>query len=228
MVERNKTYDLGVYGELGKLVAKGDLKAFALVLKGAKEGNGDAQLEAGFAYAQGFCVKKNNRIAAEWYEKAASQGVLNAQFNLGCLHYLGLDCKRSVQNALRWFELAAKGGHARAKQNLVSMTMEAELAAEEHAYWIAIGVNKAMGVVKYDLAHSYLTELKKLVVDPEVRRELSNVASDGRYGLAKASEIQQALTLVYNISSATPLAIEKVLYCAVNNDWQMFDTMPAQ
>lgn len=88
MSNSNTTYDPGIYGELGKRVSQGDKKAFDLVMEGAQAGDGYAQLEIGFAYAKGFCVKQDNQIAAEWYEKAAAQGVLNAQFNLGCLHYL--------------------------------------------------------------------------------------------------------------------------------------------
>ena len=228
MSDRNVTYDPGIYGELGKKVARGDAKAFELVLRGAQAGDGYAQLEAGFAYAKGFCVEQDNRIAAEWYEKAAAQGVLNAQFNLGCLHYLGLGCKRSVQNALYWFEMAAAGGHATAKQNLVPMRMEAELAVEEQAYWAATGVNKAIGIVKYDLAHGYLSDLKKLAMDSEVRQGLSTSLVDGRFGLSKAKEIENALILSYNISSATPIPMEKVIYCAVNEDWDMFDNMPKE
>lgn len=227
MTDRDKSDDPCIYAALGEKSRAGDMNAFELIKQGAAKGDGYAQLELGFNYAKGSCVKQDNRLAAQWYEKAAAQGVLNAQFNLGCLHYLGQGCKRSVVNALHWFKIAAGGGHARAKQNLVPMQMEAELAAEEHAVWAERGINKALGIVKYDLAHGYLAELQALAADPEVRQGLRTAATDGRYGLAKVTEIGHALTLVYNISSSTPLAIEKVLYCAVNNDWQAFATMPA-
>lgn len=228
MTDRDKSYDPGIYAALGEKSRAGDMNAFEAIKQGAAQGHGYAQLELGFNYAKGSCVKQDNRLAAQWYEKAAAQGVLNAQFNLGCLHYLGQGCKRSVVDALHWFKMAADGGHERAKQNLIPMQMEAELTAEEHAIWAARGINKAPGIVKYDLAHGYLAELKALAADPEVRQGLRAAATDGRYGLAKAAEIGQALTLVYNVSSSTPLAVEKVLYCAANNDWQAFETMPAQ
>jgi TPR repeat protein len=222
-----KHYDPGIYGELGRRIAQGDVRAFDLVMKGAHNGNGYAQLEIGFAYANGFCIKQDNCLAAEWYERAAAQGVLNAQFNLGCLHYMGLGVERSVQNALHFFEMAAKGGHARARQNLAPMRMEAQLVAEEHAYWAAMGVNKAPGLVKYELARKYIEELKNLTSDPDVRQGLQMAANDSRIGLQKDDKIKRAVILVYNISSATPLAIEKVLHCAVADDWELFESMPA-
>lgn len=228
MSEGNKSYDPGVYAALGEKSRAGDMKAFEAIKQGAAQGHGYAQLELGFSYAKGSCVEQDNRLAAHWYEKAAAQGVLNAQFNLGCLHYLGQGCKRSVVDALRWFKMAADGGHARAKQNLVPMQMEAQLAAEEHAIWAAQGINKAPGIVKYDLANGYLVELKSLTKDPEVREGLRMAATGGRYGLAKATEINQALVLIYNISSSTPLAIESVIYFAINDDWQAFEAMPKQ
>ncbi|SDD49505.1 tetratricopeptide repeat protein [Belnapia rosea] len=226
MSEIAKKYDPGIYGELGKWIAQGDKKAFDLVLDRANNGEGYAQLEVGFAYANGFCVQKDNRRAAEWYEKAASQGVLNAQFNLGCLHYLGLGQERSVQNALHWFSMAAEGGHAQAQRNLAPMRMEAHLVAEETAHWKALGVNKAPGIVKYELAHQYLSELKEMVADPDIRSRMMMAATDGRIPVDDFDRLKKAFVLVYNISSATPLPIEKVVYCAINNDWEPFESMP--
>ena len=234
MSDRNVTNDPGIFGALGTKIAQGNRDIFKAVLKVAEAGVSYAQLEVGFAYAKGFCVEKDNRIASEWYEKAAAQGVVNAQFNLGCLHYLGLGCERNVQNALYWFEMAADGGHAAAKQNLVPMSGwlrgegSTELAIEEHAHWAEMGVDKAMGIVKYDLAHSYLLNLKNLAMDSEVRRGLSSAMVDDRFGIAKASEINAALILCYNISSATPIPIKQVIYCAINEDWEIFENMPKE
>ncbi|WP_368495624.1 tetratricopeptide repeat protein [Pseudomonas fulva] len=212
--------------DLGQLVAQGNIEAFKTLETRANSGEAVAQLEFGFAHAKGYCVQQDNKLALYWYEKAAEQGVLNAQFNIGCLHYLGQGCKRDVNEALRWFHIAAAGGHEVAKKKIEPMKMEASLAKDEHVLWQAQGINKAYGLVKYELAHKYLSELKDLASDPEVRDGLRMAASDGRFGLAKATEIQDAVTLIYNISSATPLAIEQVFQCAVNEDWQAFLQMP--
>lgn len=212
--------------ELGPLVAQGNAEALEVLAYRADTGEGIAQLEYGFAHAKGYGVQQDNKTALYWYEKAAEQGVLNAQFNLGCLHYLGQGCKRDVNEALRWFELAAAGGHEVARKNIEPMKMEAGLAKDELAAWNARGVNKACGLVKFDLAQKYLEELKTLTSDPEVRSGLRMAATDGRFGLAKAKEVQNAITLIYNISSATPLAIEQVFHCAVNDDWKPFADMP--
>lgn len=213
-------------GELGRLVAQGNTQAFEALTQRASSGEGNAQFEVGFAFVKGYCVQQDSKNALHWYEKAAEQNILNAQFNLGCLHYLGQGCKRDVNEAIRWFEIAAANGHKVAMNNIQPMKFEASLAKDEFAMWNARGINKAFGLVKYELAHQYLVELKTIVSDPEVREGLRIAANNGRFGLSKAVEVQDAIMLIYNISSATPLAIEQVFRCAMNNDWEPFTEMP--
>lgn len=156
------------YSDLGKQAAQGDRGALKKILDGAHNGDGDAQLEAGFLYAKGGVVEQNDEMAAEWYEKAAAQGVLNAQFNLGCMHYLGHGFERSIPNALHWFEMAAKGGHARARDNVPVMREQAKVLAEEQMLYAAIGVNKIAGFEDKALARRYVASLKELSKRPVI------------------------------------------------------------
>ena len=224
MSDQSTSYDPGIYAALGEKSREGDMKAFETIKQGAALGDGYAQLELGFNYAIGSCVKQDNRLAAQWYEKAAAQGVLNAQFNLGCMHYLGQGFERNTKNALHWFEIAAKGGHARAKQNIPGMQNEATFLAQQQLMNDSFGFNKVAGLQDLHLARGYVAELKKLTQDNEVRKSLQLSKLGFGVDPSVALAAQECLTLVRNISSATPLTINLVLDCAIHNVWEALDS----
>ena len=125
-----------------------------------------------------------------------------------------------------WFEMAAESGHNVARQNIAPMKMEAGLVAEEQVYWSSLGVNKAPGLVKYTLAQNYLADLKVLAADPEIRTGLEMITADPQVSIAKSDKVLDALILIYNLSSATPLSMDKICEWAVHNNWSELDTMP--
>jgi TPR repeat protein len=212
--------------EIKHHMQNGNKDVFDVLLKMAENGYAEAQFEAGYAYGTGLCVKADYKLAAEWYGRAAAQNVLNAQFNLGSLHLQGRGFRRSAKNALHWFKMAADNGHERAKQILPGIQMEVEATHEEHILWRVAGTNKAPGIVNLKFAHRFLAELKEILTDPEVSRGVASAAINGRIGLGKSDKIEQAMTLMYNLSSATPLSIETVTQCVITDDWGVFETMP--
>lgn len=77
-------------------------KAFRIFMQDVKNGGMDSLNSIGFLYDHGRGVKKNRRLAIQWYRLAASKGYFVACFNLG-LVYKGAGRKRSAKF---WFKKA--------------------------------------------------------------------------------------------------------------------------
>ena len=77
-------------------------KAFRIFMQDVKNGGMDSLNSIGFLYDHGQGVKKNRRLAIQWYRLAASKGYFVACFNLG-LVYKGAGRKRSAKF---WFKKA--------------------------------------------------------------------------------------------------------------------------
>ena len=73
------------------------------LLNRARQGEAQAQLEAGFVY-----YKLNNPVlAAYWFNAAASQGLAEAQYNLGRCCMAGYGVEKNLHRALELFKAAA-------------------------------------------------------------------------------------------------------------------------
>jgi len=81
----------------------------------AEDGNAEAQLDLGKAYAEGHGVSRDDARAAIWYRKAALQGNAEAQLRLGELYASGHGVPHSDFEAYVWFSAAVRGGNAAAK-----------------------------------------------------------------------------------------------------------------
>ena len=84
------------------------------LLERARNGEAQAQLEAGFAF-----YRSNNPVrAAYWFHAAAKQGSAPAQYNAGRCHLAGYGVDKNLHQALAFFQLAAA-------QNLPPAQLEA-------------------------------------------------------------------------------------------------------
>ena len=73
------------------------------LLERARNGEAQAQLEAGFAF-----YKSNNPVrAAYWFHAAAKQGLAEAQYNVGRCYLAGYGVEKNQHLALDFFQLAA-------------------------------------------------------------------------------------------------------------------------
>lgn len=89
--------------------------------KQAAAGDAAAEHRLGLLYASGKAVAKDDRVAAEWFEKAAAQGLAPAQYNLGVLYERGTGVVRDPKKALFWYRRAADQNYARAEHNLATL-----------------------------------------------------------------------------------------------------------
>ncbi|NOX75715.1 MAG: sel1 repeat family protein [Gammaproteobacteria bacterium] len=83
-------------------------QAFSLWQTLATQGHSEAQVFVGLAYANGWGVDRDPRLAGVWYRKAAENGNPSGQFFLG-LYYLSGDESRFAAG-LAWLKRAAKNG----------------------------------------------------------------------------------------------------------------------
>ncbi len=84
----------------------------------AEQGDAQAQVGLGAAYAFGLGVAKDQREAVRWYRKAAEQGNVRAQNELGIAYNKGKGIAKDQREAVRWYRKAAEQGLADAQLNL--------------------------------------------------------------------------------------------------------------
>jgi TPR repeat protein len=78
---------------------------------GASKGIESSQLNLGALYANGWGVKKNPTMAANWFRKAMEQNNHAARFNLGVMQYHGLGLAKNKTEAIKLISKAALDGH---------------------------------------------------------------------------------------------------------------------
>ena len=89
-------------------------KALELWQKLALEGQPEAQVFVGLAYANGWGVKKNLEEASTWYMRAAENNSPSGQFLLG-LHYVTTGINQyDVRVGIKWLKRAADNGDKQA------------------------------------------------------------------------------------------------------------------
>ncbi|WP_336324785.1 tetratricopeptide repeat protein [Stenotrophomonas muris] len=209
-----------------RALVKGHEPSFLELLKRAEAGNADAQNHVGRCYLRGVCEPSDYKKAHLWLVRAAEQGSAQAQFNLGCLYYRGLGRKRDPAPAAKWFNQAMENGHPQARQELQKLADENPIIFERHERSLAKGIEKAPGLLDYELAHLYLEELMDITHDSEVRAGFITATQTGQLPLSKMTEVQEALMWMWNLSSATDFSYQEIIAQVAEYDWSMFAGMP--
>lgn len=80
--------------------------AAAFFLKGAEQGDAEAQFSLGNMYTEGVGVSQSDSQAMAWFLKAAAQGFVPAQVNLGVIYAQGQGVKQNLVEAHKWFNIA--------------------------------------------------------------------------------------------------------------------------
>lgn len=80
-------------------------------------GNISAQLILGVLYSKGGAIPRDDKAAAEWFQKAALQGNTEAQYLLGNL-YEDSQLTQNYPQAAIWYQKAAQQGLAKAQVRL--------------------------------------------------------------------------------------------------------------
>ncbi len=87
----------------------------------AEQGDAEAQLKMGLRYALSPWNTKDEKQAAQWFEKAAEQGQVEAQYRYGYALLKGLGVVQDYKMAFYWLEKSAHNGCAEAQFALGEM-----------------------------------------------------------------------------------------------------------
>jgi TPR repeat protein len=92
--------------------------AFQLYLRLAMQGCVPAQRWVALMLDFGEGCRKDQTVAACWYQMAAEQGDAQSQNNLGVNYAIGEGVRKDMATAAHWFRRAAQQGHAYAQSHL--------------------------------------------------------------------------------------------------------------
>lgn len=100
-----------------------------LLLERARNGEAQAQLEAGFAF-----YRSNNPVrAAYWFHQASQQGSAPAQYNMGRCYAAGYGVKKDLHRAFEYFRQAAAEDLAPAQLEAAKLYLSGIAAVPEAA-----------------------------------------------------------------------------------------------
>ena len=87
-----------------------------LMIQKAEEGDAESQYKLGLLYLEGNEIKKNDKLAAEFFQKAADQGHLDAQRKLAWCYLYGRGVKQNLSYSLKLSQ-DADGTHEKVDMN---------------------------------------------------------------------------------------------------------------
>ena len=139
----------------------------------ARKGDRVAIYEIGVRYSQGRGVKRDMKLAADWFGRAAERGFAPGEYSLGSLHEKGVGVPRDLDRASELYASAAEKGNARAMHNLAVINAQdmpdrkadfakalglweqaAALGVKDSQFNLGILYARGMGVAQ-DLVQSY-------------------------------------------------------------------------
>jgi len=110
--------------------------------KSAEEGNSDAQIQMGNAFANGSGVERDYVQAVKWFRKAADQGNPNGQTWMGVVYADGLGVEKDYSKALKWYRKATDQGNSYG-QTMLGVMYEDGLGVEKDSAEAAKWFRKA-------------------------------------------------------------------------------------
>lgn len=134
------------------------LTALSLAEAAAARGEPSAHTLIGRIYSEGLGVPRDDKRAAEWFEKGAKLGDVNAEFAIGLMKAEGRGVAKDLAAAATHFEAAAKTGHPAANYNLGLLFLKGDGKPENPyraAAHIRFAAEKGLAAAQYDLGTLY-------------------------------------------------------------------------
>ncbi len=190
-------------------------KQFATILSAAKAGNLEAQVQAGYAYAEGKGVKQDGKQALFWYRKAALEGDTEALWKCAESYIYGKGTTPDLEEASAFLLLAAKQGSVLAQKELSRFYAEGLGGLPKHAgeslYWQFIAAKLGDATAKqnlisaqndqpelYEQVSQFLTDLKQAQEgDGPARLRVGQAYLTGAPVLKNTEEAERWLTLAW-------------------------------
>ncbi len=137
-------------------------------------------------------VKKDYRLALQFYRDAADLGSAVAQYNVGYMHEHGEGTSASIQKALHGYQSAAKHNNADALYRLCTAYRNGQLDLEKDPIkwmeYLQKAAEQDHAQAQYDLALAYMegTEIEKDLI--EAKNWLQKVVKNSEHLKPKAQE----------------------------------------
>ena len=167
----------------------------------AEQGNAEAEMKMGLRYASVAWGMKNDKIAAQWFQKAALHNQVDGQYHYGRALLKGLGVVQDYKTAFFWLEKAAQQGHA-----------DAQLALGD-IYHAGIGIKPDMerAYLWFNLAAAQGIESAASVRDLVVKQLTPDQITAMQEEAARISRSQQAVPtdkvkVPVSTAVATPLS----------------------
>ncbi|HNQ73670.1 MAG TPA: tetratricopeptide repeat protein [Verrucomicrobiota bacterium] len=157
----------------------------------ADAGDAEAQLKYAQICANGEGVKRDYKLAAEYYRKAAEQGNAAAQTSLGQLYEAGRGVPGDPKEAAEWTLKAAEQGYARGQYALAVYYMTGTGVTKSDAdalKWYRASANGGYAYAQFHLGMRY-KDGQGVTANPVEAYKWLSLAADG--GVAEAPEIRQ-------------------------------------
>ena len=193
-------------------------KQFTAVLAAAKQGNVEAQAQAGALYAQGRGTAQNGEQALYWYRQAALEGDTTALWQCAALYIQGNLVKQDLAQAVPFLLLAAKQGSLPARKELSRFYAEGLGELPQHGgeslYWQFLasqqGDEAAQQVLVdaeqnqpelYAQVQAFVTDLQEAQAgDAQARLRVGQAYLTGNPIVANAEEAEKWLQLAWKES----------------------------
>ena len=159
----------------------------------AEKGDAEAELQMGLRHTSIAWGIKDDKIAAQWFEKAAQHNQIEAQYRYGLALLEGQGVVQDYKAAFYWLEKAAQQGHAQAQFALgeiyhAGIALKADI---ERAYlWFNLAA--AQGVESAASARDIVVKLLAPDQIAAMQEEASRI-SRGQHSSSEADESMPAV-----------------------------------
>ncbi len=136
----------------------GDAKLLAELRASAAKNDAKAQHDLGLLLMEGRLLPRDEKAAAEMFEKAAMQGLANAQYNIGVIYDNGIGRSADPALAYFWYSAAADQGHVPAQYNLGVAAAQGKGAPRDYAIaalWFERAARSGLPDAQYNLGQMY-------------------------------------------------------------------------
>jgi hypothetical protein len=171
----------------------------------AEKGDAEAELKMGLRHASIAWGVKDDRIAAQWFERAARKDQVEAQYRYGLALLEGQGIVQDYKTAFYWLEKAAQRGHALAQSTIGEMYHSgiAIKSDSERAYlWFNLAA--AQGVESAASARDLVVKLLTPNQIAAMQEEAGRI-SRGYISSFVADESKTA------VKDSAPVAVDKTL-----------------
>lgn len=190
-------------------------KQFATILSAAKAGNLEAQVQAGYAYAEGKGIAPDEKQALAWFRKAALEGDTEALWKCAESYIYGKGTKPDLEESSAFLLLAAKQGSVLAQKELSRFYADGLGGLTKHdgesLYWQFIAAKLGDTTAKqtlaaaqqnqpelYEQVSQFLTDLKQAQEgDGPARLRVGQAYLTGAPVLKNTEEAERWLTLAW-------------------------------